>query len=125
MWRTQQRISPDPESVRNARGFVTSALDAWGVEGDGVVLMADELVTNAVRHARTDVTLVMLRQGRRVRVEVHDDDPELPVMRSPSADDTNGRGMIVVAEEAEAWGVDEHSQDGKAVWFEVAAKSRP
>jgi anti-sigma regulatory factor (Ser/Thr protein kinase) len=124
MWRTQQRISPDPESVRNARGFVRSALDAWGVECDGVVLMADELVTNAIRHARSDVTLVMLRQGRRVRVEVHDGNPQPPVVRSPSPDDTNGRGMILVDEEAEAWGVDDHSQDGKAVWFEVAASPR-
>ncbi|MEU5184512.1 hypothetical protein AB0G49_31175 [Streptomyces longwoodensis] len=49
------RLAPEPENVAAARSFVRSALD--GADPDLVetaALLAGELVTNVVLHARTE-----------------------------------------------------------------------
>ena len=81
-------------------------------------LATSELVTNAVIHARSAVTLVLLLTAGALRVEVSDDDPTRPQSRDASAAATSGRGMQIVGSVADRWGVTGHS-DGKTVWFEV------
>jgi signal transduction histidine kinase len=56
------------------RRLVAATLDRWGLEGtvDVATLLASELVTNAVRHAGTDIQVTIRRQAGRVRIAVTD-----------------------------------------------------
>lgn len=106
-------------SVRAGRLFARDVVREWGFDGlaDDVQLATSELITNAVRHAGSDVVL-SLRLDRKLTVEVVDSHPEL---RRPevAADDvlaTSGRGLHIVAAVSSDWGV-RRVPGGKAVWF--------
>ena len=100
-----------------------SLLDEWGLQrvGNEARLLTSELVTNAVLHAGTDLTLTVSRDTERdvVRVSVVDGSEAAPARRAHSTFSTGGRGLGIVAEESQAFGVDSF-QGGKAVWFELA-----
>jgi anti-sigma regulatory factor (Ser/Thr protein kinase) len=89
-----------------------------------VVLLAGELVTNALTHTpatAAGIGLIVLRGEDAVRVRVHDSSPELPEQRDPDGwDDEAGRDLGWWPDKPLAGGVhaDEHGH-GKAVWFEV------
>ena len=117
-----RRLPAEPRSVKVARDFVRSTMTAWGVEPDGAVLLTSELVTNAVRHARTEVVVTVRDAGPGVRIEVRDDDPGAPVLAPADVDATSGRGLSLVNHVADAWGVERHDGDGKTVWLEVASE---
>lgn len=111
-------LPPDLESARRARRFVQGALNDGGVSGDTawtVTLVAHELVTNAVQHARTDFLVKVGIGADAVRVEVHDDNPRCPVLTTPPLFATSGRGLALVTTLAETWGVDADDA-GKMVW---------
>ena len=110
----------DPEMVVAARRFVRERLRAWEVSehSDSAVLVASELVTNAVLHARTAVTLKVEVEGTTVRIEVFDENPRVPVMSPCPPDATSGRGLALVTAMATAWGI-ENRGDGKVVWAEI------
>ncbi len=113
-----------PEMVLVARRFVRDRLDAWEVteHNDSVILVASELVTNAVLHARTAVTLKLEVHGSTIRIEVYDENPRLPVVAPCPPEATSGRGLPLVSAIARAWGM-EHRADGKVVWAEVGPAS--
>lgn len=116
-----RRFEPDAVNVRAAREFVADALTDQGFEGDAdtVLLLASELVTNAVRHAATpfEITVDVARDG--VRVAVIDQDVDHgPRVRHPGPEDTNGRGLLLVDELSAGWGSKRQGAE-KAVWFEV------
>jgi anti-sigma regulatory factor (Ser/Thr protein kinase) len=107
-------------SVRRGRIFARDVVNEWGLDelADDVQLAVSELITNAVRHAGTDVVLSLCLEDRLV-VEVRDSDPELDhpltgVAADPLA--TSGRGLQIVAAVSADWGVRTSSR-GKAVWF--------
>lgn len=60
----------------------------------------------------------VLDHGLRLRVEVSDGSPELPVPRGARPSDENGRGLALVEARAVAWGADARP-DGKTTWFEI------
>jgi anti-sigma regulatory factor (Ser/Thr protein kinase) len=99
---------------------VDQTLAGWdGPEGrDAAVLLVDELVTNAIRHAGTPVDLVIEADDDALHVEVFDAHPGLPVSREPEPMHVSGRGLVMVAALAEAWGV-RPEPEGKAVWFRL------
>ncbi len=115
------KLPVHPASSGKARRFVAGALRSWRMpeltEG-AVELLTSELATNAVRHARSPFTVILRYDGQRVRVEVDDSSPLEPRQRTPSDEDTGGRGLILVDAMAEAWGVTP-VRHGKRVWFEV------
>ena len=116
-----RRFEPEPMNVRAARDFVADALRVQGFHGDEdkVLLLASELVTNAVRHAATPFEVTVDVDDGEVRVAVIDGDADhVPVVRNPGPDDTNGRGLLLVDQLAAVWGSD-RSRGGKAVWFTV------
>jgi len=120
--RATTRLAANPTSARAARRFVNEALRRARVHhvDDVVVLLANELVTNAIVHARSPVELtVELIQGG-VRVEVSDTSPDSPTRRVAGRLATSGRGLELVETMATAWGVDQLSGKGKRVWFEVS-----
>jgi anti-sigma regulatory factor (Ser/Thr protein kinase) len=86
---------------------------------DAVLLLTSELVTNAVLHAGSDVSLIVRCEDRTVRVEIEDHSTELPVPgRSPDA--SAGRGLMLVDVMSGRWGIERRPM-GKTVWFEVPA----
>jgi anti-sigma regulatory factor (Ser/Thr protein kinase) len=102
-----------------ARRFVVRALRKAGVPVDeAVALVVSELVTNSVLHAASKARIQVLVGDPVVRVEVHDTDPTLPVLRHPSPDTVNGRGLMLVDALTDRWG-SEVTEDGKVVWFEL------
>ncbi len=109
-----------PESVGRARQFATRTLASWGARQleDDVRVIASELATNALLHARTDFTLGLMLDGDRLRVTLADGSSVQPRMRRfDSTESTTGRGLRMVAELTQAWGVEKDGA-GKAVWCE-------
>jgi len=123
MSRQRHLVLPaDLNSVRTARSFARDVVTEWNVPGliDDVQLAVSELVTNAVRHAGTDVVMT-LRLDDKLVVEVQDSDPELRHPAVPTTDPlaTSGRGLQIVSAVSVDWGV-RSVPDGKIVWFALA-----
>ena len=110
-----------PDSVRTARRFVAERVRRCpvGVASD-CLLLTSELATNCVVHARTDyVVRVVLEEGK-VRVEVVDDEPDMPQVCE------RGRGLRMVDDLAAAWGAEPCVDGpGKIVWFEIEGRVEP
>ena len=117
---TTTTLPPEPGSARAARRFVATALHERERDhvADAVELLTSELVTNAILHARTDITVSVTFRGDAVRVEVSDRNPRVPVHRRYDVEAPTGRGLELVDVMAGAWGVEAGDPD-KTVWFEV------
>lgn len=117
----RQGFTARPVSVREARRFVARVLSSQGLDSWEVVLLTSELATNAVLHANSAFVVRIVVEGKVVRVEVINDEPELLlIMKEPSR--SGGRGLALVKALARDWGA-ESSQDSKVVWFDVATSS--
>jgi len=118
-----QVLKPEPGAPAQARRSVASALGAWGLGqlGDDAILLTSELVTNAVIHAGTPIVLVVHRIRRGVRIEVNDDAPSLPERRYTAGGPPReeGRGVWLLDQLADRWGVQRRPNDSKFVWFEL------
>lgn len=122
---TSMTLSPDPSVAREARAWVTQVLEGWPEDSvDRARLLVSELVTNAVLHARTEITLRVRRDDGRARFEVGDSHRGGPMPKRYVADSPTGRGMRLVASLAEAWGVERRS-GGKVVWFSLTRDLPP
>jgi anti-sigma regulatory factor (Ser/Thr protein kinase) len=110
----------EPHSARVARRFVAGALDQWSATEYEVTaaLLLSELVTNAVLHARTDVTVRVALDEQMLRLEVADGSHRLPFRRHYSVQATTGRGLALVDSLSRRWGVEAHT-DGKTIWCEL------
>ena len=109
-------------SVTVGRHFARDVMLQWGLDElvDDVQLCASELVTNAIRHAGTSVTIT-LRRSEVVTVEVSDGVTRLQLPGNLHADVTadHGRGLHIVAAISHDWGVLAHEQ-GKTIWFTLS-----
>ncbi|MGX1561186.1 ATP-binding protein [Streptomyces sp. NPDC055506] len=121
-------LPPHRASVRSARHAMRARLDSWQVPDEvcaNAVLLVSELVTNAVLHTLSERILcgVGLMPNARFRLEVHDGDDTgrgIPDRR-PGLDDENGRGLLLVREIADSWGVTRSTlTGGNAVWASLA-----
>jgi hypothetical protein len=65
------------------------------------------------------MTLRALRQPSTIRVEVDDPSDDPPVAQHPQPLDERGRGLLLIDSLASQWGVTQHDEDGKTVWFEI------
>ncbi|MCM2417905.1 ATP-binding protein [Streptomyces sp. RKAG293] len=118
-----QRFHRTPRAVPEARLFVQQTLAAWGISGDAdaVLLCVSELATNAIRHgvpAGGHFIVKVARNDDCLRVEVGDMNRCRPRLRHPSADDVSGRGLLLIANLADSWGVVPRAPSGKVVWTE-------
>lgn len=111
----------DLASARAARRDLRAALgERVGSDTLATVeLLATELITNAVRHARSGAKVTAAVSGDRIRVGVTDDGPGTPQVRRASEQAESGRGLALVEALAADWGVD-RGMEAKSVWFEVA-----
>jgi anti-sigma regulatory factor (Ser/Thr protein kinase) len=114
-----------PDYVREARSLVAKALGDLPGRRDDAVLMASELVTNAVVHSNSrrpggTVMITVLESAGGVRIEVADSGSELtaPAVRTEvfSAD---GHGLLLVQSLADQWGY-LRDESGTTVWFWLA-----
>jgi anti-sigma regulatory factor (Ser/Thr protein kinase) len=113
-------LESKPELVAAAREFVRSRLTAWELADriPAMTVIASELVTNAVLHARTSIQVRLSCTGRTVRIEVVDENPRLPTLAPAVPEATSGRGLSLVTQMATSWGID-NREDGKVVWAEL------
>jgi phosphoserine phosphatase RsbU/P len=115
-------LPADPTSAAAARSFAQRHLDGAGKQSitDVGLLLVSELATNALRHAGTAFEVVISLTAAGVRICVGDDNPRRPQdpVVLPDSDAEGGRGLVLVDELADRWGV-EGDPPGKVVWFEL------
>ncbi|MFG2788244.1 ATP-binding protein [Streptomyces sp. NPDC048419] len=121
----QHTFSATAQTVRAARDFAMRTLDSWGGcgRGDDIRVCVSELAGNAVRHGSPDGRDYLVRLVRHpscVHVEVHDSARRsrvrIPPESSSSSGDEAGRGIRLVQELCDDWGVRAPAGNGKAVW---------
>jgi anti-anti-sigma regulatory factor/anti-sigma regulatory factor (Ser/Thr protein kinase) len=116
-------LAPIPTAAATARAFVREVLRYWQLAlpdstlVDRAVLLASELVTNAVVHARTELRLRLELRGELLHLAVRDGNPRmLRLVTIPAPEAGGGRGLWLVDQLAGAWGVNRHPDGGKVVW---------
>ena len=120
--RVQVELAGEPASVRAARRLVIGALEQWSLPHlDAVAsLLTSELVTNAVLHARSDLSVEVERVDGVVRVTVRDSSAQKPQRQRHGVHAGTGRGLGLIAALATDWGSGPSGPPyRKAVWFEL------
>ncbi|WP_405985803.1 ATP-binding protein [Streptomyces sp. NBC_00872] len=126
------RWSSHPRCVALARLELRKALAEWGLSvlEDSATLILSELLSNAGRHARVTpeqtIETRYFRSSGALRIEVHDASPERPQPRTPDAEASDGRGLLLVEALADEWGVADRCGPGKVVWASLSVpRARP
>ncbi len=122
----RQEFPSTPASAGEARRFVEGVMADTDLDhlAYTATMLVSELVTNAILHTGTPLTVVVAPHGDRVRIEVHDGSPQLPVRKHYSDMSGTGRGLMLVERMAAAWGSD-RTAGGKVVWFELDGMAAP
>jgi Histidine kinase-like ATPase domain len=113
-------LAPRPASAATARRLARAfaATHRLGDDlADSLCLVASELVTNAVLHARTVLVLTLELRPGVARIAVRDRSPARPAVCSYSSEAVTGHGLAVVAALSRTWGTVPDG-DGKLVWAE-------
>jgi anti-sigma regulatory factor (Ser/Thr protein kinase) len=115
-------LAPEPSSARAARQLVAAACSDWGCSAaiPPATLVASELVTNAVVHARTQLQVSFSRCGHQLRLAVRDHSNRPPTPRMVGHESSEGRGMLLVEATCASWGV-LLTAGGKVVWAVLPA----
>lgn len=115
------RLATGENGLAMARRFVVRATVAAGWEDhvDDVALLTSELATNAVLHGQRPIAVTVDAGETRIRVEVKDAAPALPVELDIDPETEYGRGLAIVEAVADEWGAERVHGDGKVVWAEV------
>ena len=114
------RLRPVPEACRQVRNLVSQACAAWHRSDvtATATLVATELVANVVRHAHTTMRFTFELRGNRLIMAVRDGSLRMPRTLDPAITDAGGRGLRLVRDLTDAWGVLPVS-DGKVVWTQL------
>jgi LuxR family maltose regulon positive regulatory protein len=116
----QERLAldPVPTAAGAGRAFVGEVCGRWGLQGvaGSAALLATELVTNAVVHARTALELRVELRGPQLHVAVKDQDPNLGRLLAAKDGTKRGLGLLIVDRVATTWGVRRDGSGGKTVW---------
>ncbi|WP_433323299.1 ATP-binding protein [Spirillospora sp. CA-294931] len=125
-------LQPETRAASRARTLTAATLRGWRMiqpaDLDDVVLMVDELITNAVVHGAGPVRLRLSLRGARLLAEVTDDAPGSPLVpgAAPGVLDWSeqGRGLLLVTALATEFGV-RPGRPGKTVWFSRLLAAHP
>jgi anti-sigma regulatory factor (Ser/Thr protein kinase) len=119
--RVRARLRPVPDACREVRHLVTQACQAWQRSelAATLALVATELVANVVRHAHTTMDLTLGLRDNRICLAVKDGSRRLPRPKDPTVAEAGGRGLHLVRELTDGWGVHTFS-GGKVVWTHLA-----
>lgn len=120
---TRLRLAPSAESGSTTRAELRRLLEDAGVESEvreTAVLLASEMVSNAVEHGGGPSYLDAAIRPDVLRLEVSDPSPELPAPAG-EVDEVSerGRGLMLIAALSSRWGAERRRQ-GKTVWCEIA-----
>ncbi|MER6702862.1 ATP-binding SpoIIE family protein phosphatase [Streptomyces fumanus] len=117
-----REYAPVSGAVPDARDLVSRTMREWGLRHlvNDMMLIADEMVANAVRHARTPLRVELRRSGERVVLEVTDSSTEEPRLIVSQPGEFGHRGIFLVDAIATRWGT-RPIDGGKVVWAEVKA----
>jgi anti-sigma regulatory factor (Ser/Thr protein kinase) len=104
-------------AVAEARTFVATTLRRWDLQALIVdaELLTSELVTNAVVHAPSDLTVSVAVADGTAEIGVTDASPVPPTPRWAASSAEGGRGLRLVDRVASEWGV-AYIGAGKQVW---------
>jgi anti-sigma regulatory factor (Ser/Thr protein kinase) len=115
------RLEHSIRAPGHARRWIAQRCREWDCEAlaESAALLISELVTNVFLHARTDCLVRAAFDAPTLTVSITDEgDGDLtPLPRSDTAE--QGRGLAIVAELADAWGI-EHGDGAKSVWFHLS-----
>lgn len=118
LWLHTRTFPAEAGSVSGARRFISRHLaehELSYLEAD-VRLVASELATNAMLHARTPFTVSLQRLVGAVLLTVRDGSPVAPETADMSPTDIRGRGLFLVDHTSHAWGVNIGPGRSKSVW---------
>jgi anti-sigma regulatory factor (Ser/Thr protein kinase) len=119
--RVRWSFTPEPTVPGDARRRLVPVLAGWGLaadDRDGALLVITELVTNAVEHAKTPLTVTVSFTGMTLLVEVHDESPTQPRLQPVDLGAARGRGLQFVDALAHRWSW-ATGPTGKTVWAEI------
>ncbi len=117
-----EQLLPVTGAVRHARDLATEVCAAWDLPHllGPVSLLVSELVSNAVEHAGTMITVQFVRRSRYLHVAVRDGIPQEPVLDPPPPGSVRrGHGLVLIDSVATHWGT-LPTGDGKVVWATLA-----
>jgi anti-sigma regulatory factor (Ser/Thr protein kinase) len=110
-------FTPILATPTRARRRLAEQLRLWGVTGpesESVLLVANELVANAVDHARTVLEVAVSFDGTAIVIEVHDESMLEPCLQPLNPMAVRGRGLQMVDALAKSWRCIRHA-GGKTV----------
>jgi DNA-binding NarL/FixJ family response regulator len=109
-------------SASEARRFVSATVTEWELAEllDDAILVASELATNAVTHARSRCRIKLSLNPTSLRIDVIDTGAGTPDPQPESDTEEHGRGLHLIDALAHAWGLEQIPGDGKVVWAELA-----
>jgi anti-sigma regulatory factor (Ser/Thr protein kinase) len=123
------QVRHEPSSAALVRHQIIDDLRPRGIPSQSVemiVLVASELVGNAVLHSTSAQSNVLQVNwdvdATGVTVCVADSSLQLPRRREAHDDEVGGRGLAIIDAVADAWGVD-CGPTGKQVWAHVPVGS--
>jgi anti-sigma regulatory factor (Ser/Thr protein kinase) len=118
---TSRRFANVPGALGSVRRWFADELAEHASfdvsEREDAVLVLNELVVNAFVHADSDACVRVTFEGTSVHVEVSDDGPGRPELRTPDPGEGGSRGLCIVDAIATAWGSRHHTDGTKDVWF--------
>jgi len=120
-------LLPIQGAARHARDMATDACSRWDLPHLlwPASLVATELVSNAVQHARTMLTLRFAHRSRYLLISVEDGSLEQPLLRTPPPGaPVGGRGLLLVETLSARWG-SLPTATGKVVWATLRTMPPP
>lgn len=120
-WRVEQTFRADTRTPGAARDFVDVELSrrfmplSRPAVIDDALLVASELVTNAVRAGSSSVSVLVRLHRSELEIAVADDAPGEPEVQHAEPSESHGRGLFIVQLLAAQWGID-RTPAGKCVW---------
>ena len=118
-WSHTVTLEPEPISAVKARAFVSHCLTEHRRFEliDPIRLVTSELVTNAILHAQTSITVTLALSDRGVLLTVTDSSPVVPRAMPFDAMSVGGRGLVLVDILSTDSGVlTDPTTGSKAVW---------
>jgi anti-sigma regulatory factor (Ser/Thr protein kinase) len=114
-------LVPAPSSAAAARALVQETLPSWGCDEliDDARLVVTELVSNVIRHAHTPLQVLLEVKAQALRIAVTDSAGGTVTVRDVDPrTDVGGRGLRIVEELSDRWGIERADDGGKTVWAE-------
>ncbi|WP_030772331.1 SpoIIE family protein phosphatase [Streptomyces sp. NRRL F-2664] len=121
------QLQAAPTAAAAARRHVRRQLSIWNVPEETAFtteLIVSELVANAVRYGKPPLELRLINDDRTLACEIRDAGVAAPHLRHAGPADEGGRGLFIVGELADGWGV-RHGDHGKTIWTEQTPPAAP